>query len=518
MITPGFLYIAGALLLLLPINNKIKYILSFLITTGALIVTFYLMPGYRFQVDFLHFTLVPFQVDRISKLTGLIFAVAGLAAVIYSINICSRIILSLIFVFIGSALTVVFSGDLFTLYVFWELMTISSSFIIIMASDLTKKTGYYYFLMQVAGGLSLLWGIFLQYSATGNLSLNAIDAGIPFFMLGVAIKLAFVGFHTWLPLAYSKAPFYVAVVLSIYTTKVGVYVMCRLLSGINILAYAGLISALFGIVMALRQNQVRKFLSYSIITQVGFMIIGISIGTATGIAGAMFHLVNHILYKTVLFMAVGVVIYTTGKDSFENLGGMGRKLPVTSIATLVAFMGIAGVPFFNGYMSKTIIKEAIQEPLLTWGLNLMSFGTSLMFLKFIYYAFFKNSNMNLAKKPAISMQLGLGFLTVMMILIGLNPFLLGNLTNIDVDINYFDIKHMLSGIQPFLWSIPIFILFKKYLVKNYERLLYYDMYRKIAKIFVTTGYELSNYHDGNLNKYLLWATTTLIILLLLLVF
>lgn len=518
MITPGFLYITGALLLFFAINDRIKYIISFLITAGALIITFYLTPGYSLQINFLNYTLIPFRVDSISKLTGLIFAIAGLASVIYSINVCSPSNLRLIFLFIGSALTVVFSGDLFTLYIFWELVAVSSSFILIMASDLTKKTGYYYFLMQLTGSLSLLWGIFLQYSATGNLSLNGIEAGIPFFMIAVGIKMAFVGFHTWLPLAYSKAPFYIAVVLSIYTTKVGVYVMYRLLSGINILAYAGVISALFGIVMALRQNQVRKLLSYSIITQVGYMIIGISIGTAAGISGAIFHLVNHILYKTVLFMAVGVVIYITGEDSFENLGIMGRKLPITSIATLVAFMGIAGVPFFNGYMSKTIIKEAVQQPLLTWGLDLMSFGTSLMFLKFIYYAFFKNSNINLDKKPAISMELGLGFLTVIMILIGINPFLLENLTNIDLDINYFDIKHMLSGIQPFLWSIPIFILLKKYLVKKYERLLYYDIYRKMAKIFVTTGCELSNYHDGKLNKYLLLSTTTLIILLLLLVF
>lgn len=518
MITPGFLYITGALLLFWSTNDKIKYIISFFITAGALIITFYLIPGYSLQLDFLKFTLIPFRVDSISKITGLVFAVGGLATVIYSINICSRNNLRLIFLFIGSALTVVFSGDLFTLYVFWELMTISSSFIILMASDLTKKTGYYYFLMQVAGGLNLLWGIFLQYSATGNLSLNTIEAGIPFIIIAIGIKLAFMGFHTWLPPTYSRVPFYVSVVLSIYTTKVGVYVMCRLLSGINILAYAGLFSALFGVVMALRQNQVRKLLSYSIIIQVGYMIMGISIGTATGISGAIFHLINHILYKTVLFMAVGVVIYTTGEDNFENLGIMGNKLPVTSIATLVAFMGIAGVPFFNGYMSKTIIKEALQEPILIWGLNLMSFGTSVIFLKFIYYAFFKNNNINLDRKPASSMQLGLGFLTFIMILIGINPFLLENLTNIDIDIDYFDIKLMLSGIKPFLWSIPIFILLKKYLVKKYERLLYYDIYRKMAKIFVTAGYELSNYHDGKLNKYLLWATTTIIVLLSLLMF
>lgn len=516
MITPGLLYITGALLLFFATNDKIKYLISFLITVGALIVTFSLIPGYSLQLDFLGYTLIPFRVDSINKLTGLIFAVGGLASVVYSINICSLSNLRLIFVFIGSALTVVFSGDLFTLYVFWEIMTISSSFLIIMSSNLTKKIGYYYFLMQLVGGLSLLWGIFLQYFATGSLSLNVVEAGIPFFIIAIGIKLAFVGFHTWLPLAYGNAPFYVVVVLSIYTTKVGVYVMCRLLSGINILAYAGLISALFGIVLALRQNQVRKLLSYSIIIQVGYMIIGIGVGTEVGISGAIFHLINHILYKTVLFMAVGVVIYTTGEDSLENLGIMGSKLPVTSIATLVAFMGIAGVPFFNGYMSKTLIKEAVNQPLLNWGLNLMSFGTCLIFLRFIYYAFFKNSSINLDKKPDISMQLGLIILTVIMILIGINPFLLENLTTIDVNINYFDMKLMLSGIQPFLWSIPIFILLKKYLVMKYNRLIYYDIYRKMAKIFVTTGYQLSNYHDGNLNKYLLWAITTFIILLLLL--
>jgi len=518
MISPGFLYLTGALLLFLAINDRIKYTISFLITSGALIITFYLTPGYNIQMNFLTYTLTPFRVDSISKLTGLIFAAAGLAAVIYSISVCSRGNLQLIFLFIGSALTVVFSGDLFTLYVFWELVAMSSSFILIMASDLTKKTGYYYFLMQVVGSLSLLWGIFLQYSATGNLSLNTIEAGIPFFMIAVGIKMAFVALHTWMPLAYSKAPFYISVVLSIYTTKVGVYVMYRLISGINILAYAGVISAFFGIVMGLRQNVVRKLLSYSIITQVGYMIIGISTGTTLGISGAIFHLVNHILYKTVLFMAVGIVIYTTGEDTFENLGVMGRKLPLTSIATLVACMSIAGVPFFNGYMSKTIIKEALQEPLLIWCVNIMTLGASLMFLKFIYYAFFIKSNINLHKKPAITMQLGLGFLTIIMIFIGINPFLLEKIINIDLDINYFHIKHVISGIQPFLMSIPIFILLKKYLVKRYDRILYYDTYREMGKIFETTGYGLSNYHDGKLNKYLLWATNTLIILLLLLMF
>ncbi|ERJ11395.1 proton-conducting transporter transmembrane domain-containing protein [Haloplasma contractile] len=520
MITPGFLYLTGALLLFLAINNKIKYIISFLITSGALIVTFYLLPDNRVELNFLAYTLVPFEVNRIRILTGLIFAVGGLATVIYSIKICSRTNLMLIFVFIGSALTVVFSGDLFTLYVFWELMTISSSILIITSSNLTKRVGYYYFLMHVTGGLSLLWGIFLQYSATGSLSLNAIEAGIPFFMIAIGIKLAFVGFHTWLPLAYGKVPFYVTVILSIYTTKVGVYVMSRLLSGMTILAYCGLISALFGVVMALRQKQVRKFLSYSIIIQVGYMIIGISVGTTTGISGAIFHLVNHILYKTVLFMAVGIVMYTTEEDDhFKNLGIMGRKLPLTSIATLVAFMGIAGVPFFNGYMSKTVIKEAVEDPLLIWGLNLMSFGTSLIFLKFIYYAFFKNSHIKLNKKPAISMQLGLGFLTVIMIAVGIYPHLLEKIINVELAINYFDKKHMLSGIQPFLWSILTFFLFKKYIVKDYKKkVLNYDLYRMMGNLFVTTGSKLRKLHDGNLNRYLVWATTTLIILLLLLMF
>ncbi len=517
MITPGFLYLSGALLLFLAINNKVKYIISFLVTVAALIITFYLSPAYRLEINYLDYTLIPFSVDYISRLMGLIFTLSGLAAVFYSINISSRISLQLIFLFIGSALTIVFAGDLFTLYVFWELMTISSSFLIITVNNFTKKTGYYFFLMQMLGSLSLLWGIFLNYSATGSLSLNTIEVGIPFFIIAVGIKMAFVGLHTWMPQTYSRVPFFVTVVLSIYTTKVGVYVMYRLLSGIRILAYAGLISALFGIVMALRQNRVRKFLSYSIITQVGFMIIGLSVGSAVGIAGAFFHLFNHILYKTVLFMAAGVVIYTTGNDNFKNLGIMRDKLPVTSVATLLAFMAIAGIPFFNGYMSKTIIKEALQEPVLTWGLNLMSFGTSLIFLKFIYYVFFYNSNIKLKNKPTISMQTGLGFLTVIMILVGINPFFLENLTKIDVDINYFDIKLILSGIQPFFWSIPVFILLNKYLVKKHDRLIYFDIYRIIAKTFVKMGSKLSIYHNGKLNRYLIWAATTLIILLLLLI-
>ncbi|MFW6264975.1 MAG: proton-conducting transporter membrane subunit [Bacillota bacterium] len=516
MITPGFLYLTAALLLFLAVNDKVKYMISLLIPTAALIITLYLSPDYRLQINFLKYTLIPLSVDDISRLMGLIFTLSGLAAVFYLINISSRKSLQLIFLFIGSALSVVFAGDLFSLYVFWELMTISSSFLIITTSNFTKKTGYYFFLMQLVGSLSLLWGIFLNYSAIGSLHLDVIEAGVPFFMIAVGIKMAFVGLHTWMPQTYSRVPFYIAVVLSIYTTKVGVYVMYRLLPGISILAYAGLVSALFGIIMALRQNQVRKLLSYSIITQVGYMIIGLSLGSAAGIAGAFFHVVNHILYKTVLFMVAGVVIYTTGNDKLENMGVLGRKLPFTSVATLVAFMAIAGVPFFNGYMSKIIIKEATQEPVLSWGLKLMSFGTSLMFLKFIYYAFFQSSDIQLKKKTPLSMQIGLAILTVVMVLIGINPFFLENLTNINVDIDYFDVKLILSGVQPFLWSIPVFILLKKYIVRKYGNFKDYDIYQKMGKTFVKLGSKLSIYHNGKLNRYLIWAATALIVLLMIL--
>ncbi|MFP4662005.1 MAG: hypothetical protein ACLFPF_07440, partial [Halanaerobiales bacterium] len=127
-----------------------------------------------------------------------------------------------------------------------------------------------------------------------------------------------------------------------------------------------------------------------------------------------------------------------------------------------------------------------------------------------------NSDIRLEKKPTISMQTSLGFLTLIMVLTGTSPYFIEKLTKIDLNINYFDIELILRGIQPFLWSIPVFILFKKYLTKKYYIPVKYDVYRKIAKAFVKMGSELSSYHDGKLNRYLLWAATTLILLLILL--
>ncbi|MFW5991996.1 MAG: proton-conducting transporter membrane subunit [Halanaerobiaceae bacterium] len=511
---PGLIYLLGALLLVMTEKTKKQHLLAVIISGIALICTFFLTPGSGYRITFMQLNLQPVLINSVNRFVAVIFSLSGFFSLIYSYKIASKRNLKLILIYIGSSLMVILAGDLFTFYIFWELMTVSSYFLIYNKNiPGLERRCYYYFIMHMVGGLALLWGILLQYTNAGNLLLTNISHGIPFFMLAIGIKLAFIGLHTWLPKNYSQVNFYVSVVLSAFTTKAGVYAFYKLTGGLG-LAYAGVLSALIGVIFALRQTKARKLLSYHIISQVGYMIAGIGIGTATGYAGGLFHLFNHILYKGLLFMVIGVVIYTTGEEDLSKLGGLAGKLPLTTTAGIIAALAIAGMPFFNGHISKLIIKKSLNTPFLSWGLYITGIGTSLSFIKFIYFTFFhKNLDIKLKKQPPLSMKLSMLIVSLTIILLGLKPLLLENLYNYNPGINYFRPLYIWQGFQPTLLAIPVFFITYRIIIpRPHDRGQYPDLYSVLGRMFSTFGSYISNIHNGNLGRYIIWSLNTLAII------
>ncbi|GAB6138135.1 proton-conducting transporter transmembrane domain-containing protein [Halanaerobaculum tunisiense] len=511
---PGVVYLCGVGILYF-ITDKVRYYLAVLISVLAVGLIYNLSTAQQLVVPFLDFELVLLKVTPVSKLIGLVFALFGLGSTIYSFPVADKKYYLLSQIYIGSSVAILFVGDLFSFYVLWELMTISSYFLIFTNQQpITRQTSYYYFVMQLVGALSLLWGILIQYTATGSLALTAVEYGLPFFLLAVGIKLAFIGLHTWLPKNYAVVPFQISVLLSAYTTKVGVYTLYRLLSGVELLGYAGVVTAILGVLLALKQTQVRRLLSYHIISQIGYMIVGIGVGTSLGQLGGLLHLVNNVLYKGLLFMVIGVVIYTTEQEDLVELGGLAKKLPVTTCFAVVAALSIAGIPLFSGHISKLLIKKGIKDPVLNWGLYLAGIGTSLSFLKVVYYGFIRSpeEEITLQRKPSKAMLWGMGLLTSLIVLIGTQPELITSLVTTKVKVDYFSFYYLQKSLQPTLLALLIFKLASDLIEPHPHATTEFDLYPYLGQGVDYLGAQLSRLHNGDLSRYLLWLVTTLVAL------
>jgi len=389
VLNPGMPVLLASLLCFIARNKTQKISISI----AALIVSLaaiYYAPGEEIfsTASFLELDLILAYVTPISRNTGYIFAVFAVIVLIYAGKFFSSANINLLNLFVGSSLALLFVGDFISFFFFWELITVAAFFLIFDRFDPSLRfTAEYYFIVHIMGGLSLLFGIILHYNYTGDILLGAPARGLPFFILGIAIKLGFLGLHTWIPHTYAVIPFQLTVLMSAYTSKIGVYALYRLieLEG-PLIAYLGLINALGGGILALKHSHLRLIISYSIVSQIGYMMVGIGAGGIAA-AGGMFHLINHILYKGLLFMMAGTITYSLRKESLNNLGGLWRHMPVTFLAGLVGSFSIAGLPLFNGYVSKAWIKAGIDSSILYYGLQVAGVLTSLIFIKVLYFGF-----------------------------------------------------------------------------------------------------------------------------------
>jgi len=438
--------------------------------------------------------LILLQADRLSLLMGYIFAMIGAAAIVYSISTvkeAGQYICALLYM--GSALGAVFAGDFFTLYIFWEVMAFSSLGLIwYEGSRRARDAGMRYILFHLFGGGALLAGIIIHYMNTGSIVVGPIESGIGYLLLliGIGVNTAFIPLHTWLPDSYPKATIAGAVFMSVYTTKTGVYVLARTFSGADAVAYMGGVMVLYGVIFALLQNDVRKLLSYHIVSQVGYMVAGIGIGTYIGVNGGIAHVFNHILYKALLFMCMGAVIFRTGKNNLTELGGLAKRMPVTMITCVIAALSISGVVGFNGYVSKGMVIQAgvlDEMRFLVLLLMLGSVGTLLSFLKLLYFAFFSPNEEIEAKEAPLSMLVPMCVTAFLCFALGVYPRPLYEILPYREEALYYhayEVGHTFGVLE--LLLMTVFLFFMLGFFRPHDTITY-DLdylYRKAGRSFI----------------------------------
>jgi multicomponent Na+:H+ antiporter subunit D len=309
--------------------------------------------------------------------------------------------------YMGVSVAAVLAGDWLTLLVAWELMAVTATVLVWHHGGAAVRPAFRYAVYHLVGGALLLAAVVLHVQATGGFGYDGGFApGLPtaLAVLGVGVNLGFVGLHYWVPDTYPRPHVAASVVLAGFTTKVAVYALARVVpDGHALVAWMGGAMVLYAVWMAILQTDARRLLSYHIVSQVGYMVAAVGIGTAAGTAGAVAHLSTHVLYKGLLFMVAGALLYRTGTGSLKRLGGLGRRMPLTFAAFLVAALAISGVPGFSGFVSKGLVIEAVDSAapdLLWWALVLGGVGTVLSFAKFGYYAFLRPAPEPLPVRPA----------------------------------------------------------------------------------------------------------------------
>jgi multicomponent Na+:H+ antiporter subunit D len=352
----------------------------------------------------------------------------------------------------GAALGVVFAGDFLSLFVFWELMALSAVLIVWLHRDrMAVAAGYRYLLVHLVGGLSLLGGIVLLWSRTGSLAFDNLSAhaGTPAFaliLMAFLLNAAVPPLGAWLPDAYPEASATGAVFLTAFTTKSAVYALIRGFPGTEILVWWGAAMAVYGVVYAVLENDARRLLAYHIISQVGYMVCGVGIGTPLALNGAAAHAFAHILYKALLFMGAGAVLQVTGLRRLSDMGGLYKTMAVTLGLYMVGAFAISAVPLFSGFVSKSMVVSAAAEThraAIFLVLTLASAGTFLHTgLKLPYYMFFGADRGLRAKEPPPNMLVAMGAAGAACVVIGVFPALLYGSLPFPVDYAPYTTRHV----------------------------------------------------------------------------
>ena len=430
----------------------------------------------------------------------------------------------------SSVLGTILSGDLLTMFLFFELLTIASYMLVTHTQKPESYVaGYNYIFMGLIGGFSILSAMLLIYFNVGDLSFNSAIVAlstlgatrywiIGLLILGFGIKAGMAPVHVWLPRAHPVAPTPASALLSGIMIKVGAFGIIRVATsyyfpikgeGISFtdpiwltsqtigaaVIWLGIITMAVGVFLALQQAHIKKMLAYSSISQMGYIMMGIGIALylgnkgAMGYSGALYHIINHALFKSLLFMVAGVVYFHTKEQDMYKLGGLWRKLPLTATVCLIAALGIGGMPLFNGFISKSILHHGIVEAY-TYGHSsffyaeimflVVSAGTACCFIRMFYYVFLRKmpDQYKSIKAEYTSLDTAMVAIALIIIFIGLNPkfilneFIVPQLNSLSYDpefINtyivglvFFTLKDLLTMLGVFIGATLLFVLGKKY--------------------------------------------------------
>lgn len=477
---------------------KTKQQLLFLLTVVALFgLAFFMLTGPELH----DVTLFPdlffqfsFSAHPYSRILVFGLALSGALGLLFGINRSDFKEQLLGFLAISSAFGLTLANDFRTLFLFWELVTISSSSLILLHAKTSKwviNSGMRFLIMHLLGGLLLLFGILLHYAETGSAALELPQSGMIFFILGFGIKTAFIPLHLWIAWGYPAASIYSAVILVSLSTKIGVYAIARVLPPLDFLVYMGAAMAIAGAGLAVMQVKMRALLSFSIISQVGYMVAGAASGSTLAVDGALLHAVNHMIYKTLLFMCAASVIHATGAEelSSANSGNNDRgqfkspvwKLyPIASAGAVLASLSALGIPPMGGYVSKTLLKEALYGyEFMAAALSIAGVGTVIVFCRFIYLGFLKN-HVSAVSKPSFFMNIAIILAAFAAIFMGIYPQIMAPLLPFKASLAVYSATGLINALIIFAIGVLIYVFTNKYL----ERAIPYFMRLSIESIFL----------------------------------
>jgi len=456
---PGLVLVLGALVV--PFLRGTAQKTWILVLPLIVLVLVWRVPdGTVLTVSFLDYTLTPVTGDALSRLFAIIFSIMSFAGGLFAINHCREIEITAAFIYAGSAIGVAFAGDLITLFLFWELMALGSTTVLLTGGgQKAMPAAMRYLLMHIMGGSLLLVGIVTHIDTTGSIAFVAMKPdsfATWMMMLGFLVNAAAVPLSAWLPDAYPEASPGGMVFLSAFTTKTAVYVLIRGFPGSEILIFFGLFMVFYGIIYALLENDMRRILAYSIVNQVGFMVTGIGIGTEMALNGAAAHAFTHIIYKALLLMSAGSVLLMTGKRKCSDLGGLFQSMPLTTVCGIIGALSISSFPLTSGFISKSMISQAAADESLMIVWYLLAAASAGVFLhagiKFPWFVFFQKDSGLRPPDPPLNMRLAMILFSALCIGVGVFPGPLYSILPFPVDYVPYTAAHVLTMLQLLLFS------------------------------------------------------------------
>ena len=462
---PAVIFIIGALFI--PVfKGKIKSAFMLLLPVLAFFTLINTPEGNHWVFSLLDYNLIFGRIDRLSRLFCYIFILISFIGIIFALKVDDDLQHVAGLTYAGGALGVTLAGDFFSLYIFWEIMAVASTFLILARRTVkSQAAALRYILIHVVGGLFLLAGIVLYVYKNGTtefgfIGLQGLESYLIF--LGIAVNAAIPPLHPWLQDAYPEATVTGAVFLSAFTTKSAVYVMARTFPGTELLIWLGALMTAIPIFYAVLENDIRRVLAYSLINQVGFMMCGIGIGTQLAINGTVSHAFCHILYKALLFMSVGSVLHVTGKIRCTDLGGLYKTMPLTCLFCMVGAASISAFPIFSGFISKSMIVSAAGHNQLVIVWLILQFASAGVFhhagIKVPYFTFFSHDSGLRAKEPPMNMLIAMGIAAFLCVFIGIFPQPLYSLLPYPVDYVPYTAAHVVGQLQLLMFGALAFTL------------------------------------------------------------
>ena len=512
------------------------------------------------------------QVDGLSIVIALVGFLLWLAVSIYSITYIKTDLVRyyfLLLIVLGAVQGTVLAKDLISFYVFLEITTVATYLLIIHKRSVdVLQAGYKYILMTLIGAFLIFLSIILVYVDTGSYEVIVVTKSGGFiaavlFLLGCFVKAGVVPLHTWLPDAHPAAPSPVSAFLSGMMIKIGAYGIIRFIFPIlnfdlpatnfgeilsSLIMSIGVASMLIGVLLALLQTDVKRLLAYHSISQMGYILLGIGLGTKLGLAAGLYHLVNHAMFKGLLFLCMGAVTYSTGTRKLDNLGGLWKRMPITTSTCIIAALAISGIPPFNGFASKTVLAEAVAN--YNFALKFVMMVTAALtfasFLKLIGYTFFGKPQKQLitVKEVPLLMQLPMIVLAILCVLLGinaqfvLNRFIVFTIAGLVQSRSILRIEFwtqgtvmdslfiITSGFVAYIVASKLGLIGRKkkefemggFMVKQIKYLSVDRIYCNIATLIDKLCKKLDNIQPRDLNIHLSWVILTLIALFVTLFF